>query len=210
MRSQWHFCEARESICFPKYTRASWIIQETICSCITNPCLAQISQFSFGCGGSNCSAETGRALPLQTGARQGTETQLPLVLLTPTTIPDNPGKVWTALSANICLTLFPPAFFLLQYGNLLHMPAALNSRQPSFVPRVPACAQSWHLPFHKEIVQMWRFLILIFLFFLATSEPRSICLPDVHQLSGRTTARCDKQGSDTLHPLPWLALDSKN
>lgn len=63
VRSQRHFHKAHESIYFPKHTQASRILQETVCSCATNPCLAHISQFSFDGGRRDGTAETREALP---------------------------------------------------------------------------------------------------------------------------------------------------
>lgn len=51
VKSQWQVHKTCESIYFPKHTQASQISQETICSCVSNPGLAHISQFSSGRGG---------------------------------------------------------------------------------------------------------------------------------------------------------------
>lgn len=148
VRCQWHFCKARESIYFPKYTQASQNMQESICSCITNPCLSHVSR--------NHTAETRKALPLQTGAACAAA-ELPSALCTPTAIPASSGGKWTAFMVKIYLTLHLSCFSTETcFTHLPHWTAKFWSSHN-------CCDQSWHLPFHKAVVQMQRvenFLIL--------------------------------------------------
>lgn len=128
VRCRWHFRKARDSIYFPKYTQSSQNMQESVCSCITNPRLSHISR--------DHTAETRKALPLQTGARRGAGALLcqcrclcgsgaPLGFMH---THSHASQLRWKMNCLHGKNIFNLALVLLQYGNLLYTFAALNSQ----------------------------------------------------------------------------------
>lgn len=206
VRCQWHFCKARESIYFPKYTQASQNMQESICSCITNPCLSHVSR--------NHTAETRKALPLQTRARRGAGALLcqcrclcggraPLGFMH---THRHPSQLRWKMNCLHGKNIFNLALVLLQYGNLLYTSAALNSQvlvlaQLLWSKLTPAISQGG-----CTNAEGWEFS---YSSWAETNHFQAICSASI-KLSGPTTVRCDKQGSYILHLLPWHLTERTN